>query len=563
MLDPDILASGKLRKNVFYDKKKKFLMKNERNEFNLEFESSQTVSDSKIFSHQTKTAKKILDDLSKLNIINLMFLNKTQTGKTGTMIKLIHLYINMFDIPIENIAVITGLSSKDWKKQNIDRFPKKLHDNIYHRNDLSKKFTNKFKGKRNVLILIDEVQIASKKNQTIYKVFKELGYLDIDYLYDNDIKIVEITATPNGLLYDLLNWEYGSSKIIGSSGIGYVGLEELFNHDKIKQSKDLSGWNKNMTKFDDNVFDNVTELVLSMRYLLKPRYHLIRVPCGDRSFEVRKNINKIIDDYELNKYFDKSFEYDQYSEYDIRDKMMIPPKKHTIIYVKEKLRCSITIPKTYLGVVYERMPSTVDDGVMNQSLAARCTGYYDPDISVSDINIIIYTNILSIKKWIELWKSNFDSTDINWKSPTTKFSGKLDSKKNTFNHEICKKSDSDKSESIVKEIEPHIEKYILSEFDYDIDKFKKAGINYVKMQIEGNPKFKGKSGIKESCFLTSTTDGYYEHIIRDVKKVYSTDEVYTNRKAGFKKDNPTAIRHHICYSDLSDKTSLEVWIIHY
>ena len=63
-----------------------------------------------------------------------------------------------------NIYVITGLSSNEWKKQTKERLPQILENNIFHRNQL-KEFMESIKDKKNILVLMDEVQIWNKNKQ--------------------------------------------------------------------------------------------------------------------------------------------------------------------------------------------------------------------------------------------------------------------------------------------------------------------------------------------------------------------------------------------------------------
>ena len=56
---------------------------------------------------------------------------------------------------VDNIYIITGLSSCEWKRQTQDRIPKSIK--IFHRNDLLTKFVPDIKDKKNVLIIIDEI----------------------------------------------------------------------------------------------------------------------------------------------------------------------------------------------------------------------------------------------------------------------------------------------------------------------------------------------------------------------------------------------------------------------
>ena len=42
---------------------------------------------------------------------------------------------------------------------------------------------------------MDEIQV-NDEDQTIYKIFKEYGLYDLDFLLERDIKLVQFSATP-------------------------------------------------------------------------------------------------------------------------------------------------------------------------------------------------------------------------------------------------------------------------------------------------------------------------------------------------------------------------------
>ena len=108
--------------------------------------------------------------------------------------------------------------------------------NIHHRNTL-KELVRKLKGKKDVLIIIDEVHIASSlkgnqgKGQSINQLLGELGYKDLSNLRENNINCVVFSATPQAVLDDHIKWkEEGKAKIYKMEpGEGYKGPKELIN----------------------------------------------------------------------------------------------------------------------------------------------------------------------------------------------------------------------------------------------------------------------------------------------------------------------------------------------
>ena len=161
-------------------------------------------------------------------------------------------------IPIENIYIITGHSSIGWKTQTIDRMPESLHKRVFHRAELPTTFTTEIKEKKNILIIMDEIQVAAQNNQTLYKTFKESGLLNKQSLFERDIKILEYTATPDGTLYDLMKWDNNSSQqILARAGNRYMDSYKLFTQDRVFQFKELCGYNQSTKKVSAHAITNI------------------------------------------------------------------------------------------------------------------------------------------------------------------------------------------------------------------------------------------------------------------------------------------------------------------
>ena len=92
-------------------------------------------------------------------------------------------------------------------------------------------------------------------------------------------------------------------------------------------------------------------------------------------------------------------------------------------------RCAKTFSKKYIGVWYERHVNCFNDDVVIQGFLGRATGYDDNGDS------IVFTNIDSIERYIDLWNSDF-SDDIKWNSNSTNYSEKT---KNNFKKHLMLK----------------------------------------------------------------------------------------------------------------------------
>lgn len=414
--------------------------------FNTQYKIKLRIN--KIYSNQTEVADKVVEKFQIRSKVIQLIISQTQTGKTGCMIEIINKYINNNNIPIDNIYIISGLSSKDWKKQVKERTPNCLENNIYHLNDLMK-FSEAVKGKKNILLCIDEVQCACLKEQTISKVMVALGWT-IDKMFENDIKMVQFSATPDGIIFGLFKKQWKEewySVHIMKEGTNYYGSRKMMLRNKIKQNKDLSGrdkngeWKKHINSDgeeetnEQDIENNILEMTGDILSFHVPKYSIIRTS-GNNIHYIKENIINTIEKYYKNSEIFDLFDIDNIKEYTmdgdieiINDILKNRPNKHTIILIKEKLKCSHTIIKTYIGVVYERYSKKFNDSFIIQGLLGRITG----NDGVNDI--ICYTNIPSVEKYHKLFQSNFSKEsliEVKWNSNSTKSKNNGTIAKNTY-----------------------------------------------------------------------------------------------------------------------------------
>lgn len=502
-----------------------------------------------IFDNQNDIASRVVTAFRDRKIINIMVIAPPQSGKTGSMYATIKYFLEKENMPVENIYIITGLSSCDWTKQTKERFPESVRDNVFHRNELVK-FVDKIKGKKNILIIMDEIQIASTIKNTIYKTFKAAGLFNKQSLYDNDVKIVEYSATPNGTIYDFLKWGDASIKILADPGVGYLSSVDMETQCRVRQCGDLYNRDtdpETMKESEKKIMKNFDELRCDIERYKDQRYHIIRTHNGSSKDITIANFKKIFGEKKYN-----YLSYDQKGEIiDINNTLKDKPKKHTFIFIIEKLRCAKTLTNKYIGVCYERYTGkTPDDSVIIQGCLGRLLGYKDNGDS------ICYTYIDSIKKYEKLWNSNFEE-DVGWNSNTTKRDKNQQLKPpNTFNRIGISTNESNES-SLTDEpaalIEPTIEKY--DKFSEVIDYYNEKLKN--KIMEKTGKKARGPNKKTEDHMI----DGYYHATIRNITRVYSWDEIHRERRCNIKNGAGYAVRP--CYENTSDPNTLKWWIIHY
>lgn len=535
------------RQQQVYDEhtKKGLLMQRELLQKDIEYKEH-TTRKKLIHWNQVDTATKVIDRFQNLSVVMIMVLALTQSGKTGCMLAIIKLMSDQINlgkcgIDLDNVYIITGHSSKEWKKQTKNRMPSDIK--VYHRNDLENKFLMDIRGKKNVLIICDEVHMAADKKQTIAKVFETAKLNDKQFLYENDIKIVEFTATPNGTLYDINRWGDASRVVCSKPGTGYTSCFDLLKSGRVHQFKDLCGYDSKKKKIDYSVLGNIEE-IRSMIYSKYdgPRYHIIRSPPGD-DYNITKDNFKIVfgDNVKYQTYHEKS------DNDDINDILKFKPEVHTFVFIKEMCRCSVTLNKTHIGVVYERyVKGRVSDSVITQGLLGRLTGYDDNGDS------ICFTDIQSIQKLEQLWKSEYNDDTVKWNSNTTVFRCGQTVSSGTFNQ-----SAEDHGVGYVKP-SPNIKK-----FDgYDLKEIKL----WIRNNVLGVPERGGPRDVRKpdkSGFYTTTLrrkDRSY------FSKVATPDDLenFDMLTWGVSSDDQKKERYrvHLCYTDPTDRNTLQTWVVY-
>ena len=305
----------------------------------------------KLYENQQKFGSTIFNQyVQNQSLIHTLAIAPTQSGKTGSMLSIIHHAIShqTHGVPIENVFIFTPHSSREWLLQTKERFPPSMSANIFHRNNF-KKLIAAMQHKTNILLILDEVQIAFKLGQTTFNLFNQLGFYDLHNLFQKNIKIVSFTATPNQLVQDFALWKNMASVLYMDVPNSYISHQTLLRSNRLKQMKDLTGFDKVTGTVNPVAFDNIREIISVVNTLETPKYHIIRTPRANLHLLTMQNFRQVFKDDDI--------QFVLVSETTIQDFdqfISSPPSQHTFIFIKDKLRCAKTLEKAHIGVLYER-----------------------------------------------------------------------------------------------------------------------------------------------------------------------------------------------------------------
>lgn len=533
----------KTRREIEYDFDTLKLIQKKSQILSLQIEVKSDEGLNIIWPNQKICGEKICKEFMNKEIINVLVYGKTQTGKTGCMTSLIQHYILSNNIPIDNIYIITGLSDKAWKVDTKNRMPDSISNRVFHRANLTETFKKDIINKKNVLVVMDEIQIACEKDQTIYETFDKCGFYDLKNLLKNDVKLVQFTATPDGHINDIGDWKEHSVKIKLEPGSGYVGTKQLNESGRIRDFKDLTKI-ENVKELKE-IVDNFDPLFYNDDNNLRDcdyRYHTIRIPNS------RKGLDKIVINhfksvFGINYIYNTSFLNTKKD--DINELMEIAPTKHTFIFIKEILRCAKTKCKKFIGIEYERWTTSSDSSIIQGSVG-RLTGYDDNGDS------ICFTNKKTLENYEKLWENDMIfKKSIQWNTKTTHYDkeDKMTYSTGTFNSvKNINGLQGNSSEKEKKSITEPIMEGPHTTFENAVKEGRK-----LKVITRRSPKKPGVDKIK---------NGYYTVNISGKWRVLSENHLFeTKRVTSGMGKSKYCIRP--CYRDTSDPSTLEWWLIYY
>jgi hypothetical protein len=171
------------------------------------------------------------------------------------------------------------MNDKDWEIQTKGDMIDLFKDNIFHLGQLHN-FENKIIDKKDnrILIIIDECQIATTENQKIDKILNSIYEKCSQFESNNDIRFLNVSATPGAVLYDMQKWGNKHKLIFLEPPEKYVGFNVFIEENRLLNSEVLS-----------EEFLNIQILPLLKNRFKKPKYHIFR--------ELKSNRREILENF--------------------------------------------------------------------------------------------------------------------------------------------------------------------------------------------------------------------------------------------------------------------------
>jgi hypothetical protein len=384
---------------------KQMLLSHQRERIRLEYTQKTQLEALKgkqyVYPNQKEAANKVIQHYNAGKRM-VMLIAQPGTGKTGTVSEVtIQVATHIDDelcVPAENIWVISGMNDTDWRDQFSKNSLDSFKQNIHHRGVLLK-HTQDIANIENGLIITDECHIASGKNMTVSKLIKNAGLTDIHVAETRNVKMLDISATPESVSYDLETWGDKAAIVKLMPGPTYKGFEVMLNENRIREAPGLSSLSEVMTMFEflDQRYASTTKKFFPMR-ALPSQYGNIHIAIAALGWRFITHDSK-----------------DRIEKID--ELMSTAPEKHTVIFIKEFWRASKRLIRTHVGGTYEKVPKTQNVTSTAQSLPARFADNYEysGDEENPDLRPIHFTDVEAVRAYINWFNSDCDYRTANYK----------------------------------------------------------------------------------------------------------------------------------------------------
>ena len=524
----------------------------------------------KSYDHQICNGLEISKLFSTFYII--MLVAPMQSGKTGiiyeTLKRILKNNINRYhrqyevgpdepngeDDPDEldfihpdNMFIFTGLSSCDWKKQTQSRFPEFLKENIMHRVDFAKIASTKLITIRDAVFVFDEVHIASRPDQTLRKSLRTMGLNNAEDFKNRNIKVLQVSATPNGCLNDLTDDRCPLSTIshvkFYEPPSGYVWADQL----DLRQGKQLCDANSSvMTRKVQRAIHEVADALDTFE---EPRYCVIRTASEALATRTENHFKELRGEF--------TYEYKSINQTNPdHDFLKSMPAKHTIVWLQEFFRCSSTLDKTYIRVMCERPSHIKNEATQSQSLAGRAHGFHDA------IDMIIFCDINTIRNY----KLAFDEKFKIWTSPSTRTNPSTGNSESTgtFNDMGSSRRQPTATSHVTRIIFKYNPAIIYPSAPRALNNqecfYENTVGEYIKELKERNTSSLGRKPGPRGLRTVANVNGFYLQAFRNRKEVLSVDTIKDERNYGIGANG--WCRRFVCYGDTNDITTLSIVLIH-
>lgn len=375
-----------------------------------------------VWPNQVKDAAAIFQMIIMMAVVFVAVIKQPKLGCNGLMFELARLVCTHNDddvyIPPENVYILTGMSNTEWVETIQKDCPQILKKNVYHRpkiggNGKGALKIDDLRGKQNLLLIIDEVDVATKavggnkKKQTIHAALEAAGILDMEYMIKNNVRVVAISATISKELHAMNKF---GEKLTRSYSMTvpreYFGVQSMYDAGYLKDAPKITGVAQ-MTKF-------IKTYALDYFGHDDPRVHIIRGTKNTRDYVVKacQKLGITLYDHE---------HHSKLSHKELLD-IFLKTTKHVVIFVKNMFGRADFIPnemKMKIGMWVDKYVTETsrNANVQLQAGIGRLSGFYRSCIEAGHKMGYIFTNLRSALEYCKFYYNPESKVKTHTKQP--------------------------------------------------------------------------------------------------------------------------------------------------
>lgn len=371
-----------------------------------------------VYANQKVAACEIVDHYLR-GIVWVLLIAQPGAGKTGVMMEVLRQlgeHNGKQQVHIDDMLVCTGMSDKDWEATLKNGMLPSLKSAVYHRSNIAKKDLS---AMSNGIVVTDECHVAAEADMTLSKALKNAGLLDVDALEARNMRMLDVSATPEGVLADLSRWQEKTAVVVLQPGEKYKGFQSMLDDGRL-----LEAGGYDLTKPEDayrllKMFDD--------RYVGKgKKYFPIRVSEKSKKKiggDARANIAAAA----IRLGWNAPWIHDSKNRVEnIDETMKTTPEKHTPILIKGFWRASKRFVRTHVGGSYESKSTARDDTTTAQGLTARFCDTFDWEGEQADnaYRPLHFADVKAIKEYLEWCRAGYDYRAAAYKGKRIKSDGR-------------------------------------------------------------------------------------------------------------------------------------------
>jgi hypothetical protein len=381
------------------------------------------------YQNQQEAAQKVIQAFQEGKHL-VILVAQPGAGKTGVMLEVCYQLTTHIDddicVPVENAYILSGMSDIQWKNDMQRSMVPLFKDNIRHRGEISK-IQGSISVLKNGFIANDECHLASGSTMQMATMFQSTGLVNVEYAIGNSIRVLQVSATPDAVLWDLNAWGTKAQKIKLEPGPAYKGFRVMLTEGRINRTP---------------TFDSI-ESVRAFLESWQNRYN----GCPTKKYFPIRLLPKSAGLMGWMKTAAlqlgwKMFQYDSDERVDdIDTQMKSAPDAHTIIFIKSFWRASKRIERKHVGGCLEEPPRKRNDTSAAQGLIARFCNTYEyegVELEHPEWRPLHYGDVAAIESYLSWFEGDCNYKTTDYSSTTLKSKGgKVKTKPSMVHHSVA------------------------------------------------------------------------------------------------------------------------------